>query len=580
MSDAIEFENSGLETAGESLSGQSTSQERQVIALIVTLIRTLEKAKKIVRTYPSNNQTYKNAILDTHGKFSEYFALSCEEELVLQIEHNAILYKSTKVYSNDDLTDNLALFFFKDGVQTLIFEKNISTVELESFIKILGTDYTDDDTDVIGLLWERDFENIKYVTVEDLSFEDTNYEQKVFQAVNNNSDILRAYEEALNQPEHKEIQLATPSEDDVQLLLDEAQEAFNKKKEKLAEILFYTLMDATDPEEIQTIAEATMNLTIDFLNHKVLNGFLKMSSMIAELRLRSDMSTAVNLKLGWLHSFCISGETISRLGDIIDSEDIIDESILSKYVDCLDANSLRPFMALLDRLKTIRGRKRVVAILSKVGKKDVALIVEGLRDPRWYFVRNILCVLGQMNDQATGKNIVPMLRHSNARVRVEAIRALETLSLAEDTNLFHALHEIIKCLDDEDLMVRLSTLKTVSNLLMSHGSTHEDVRATVISKATTGDFLKLGMPEKKAYCDLLSRWNEAKVNEFMMRLLKKRFFLNRIGHIDNKIVAAYYFGLTGNKEVVQVLRQLKDSPHMLLRNEVEAALRKIESENV
>ena len=580
MSDTIEFENSGSETAGERLAGQSSSQERQVIAFVVTLIRALEKAKKIVRTYPSNNQTYKNAILDTHGKFSQYFALSCEEELVLQIEHNSILYKSTKVYSNDALTDNLALFFFKDGVQTLIFEKNISTVELESFIKILGTDYIDDDTDVIGLLWERDFENIKYITVEDLSFEDAKYEQSVFQALNNDSDILRAYEEALNQPEHKETQLATLSEDDLQLLLDEAEEDFNKKKEKLAEILFYTLLDAMDSEEIETIAESIMNLIMDFLNHKDLNRFLKMSSMIAELRLRSDISTVVKLKLGWLHSFCISRETISRLGDLIDSEDIIDESILRKYVECLDETSLRPFMALLDRLKTIRGRKRVVAILSKVGKKEVALIVEGLRDPRWYFVRNILCVLGQMNDQATAKNIVPMLRHSNARVRLEAIRDLETLSFAEDTSLSNALHEIIKCLDDEDLMVRLSTLKTISNLLMSGRINREDVRATLISRAMTGDFLKLGMPEKKAYCDLLSRWNEVKVNEFMMRLLRRRFFLNRFGHIDNKIVAAYYFGLTGNKEVIQVLRELKDSSHIPLRNEVDAALRKIEGESI
>lgn len=95
-----------------------------------------------------------------------------------------------------------------------------------------------------------------------------------------------------------------------------------------------------------------------------------------------------------------------------------------------------------------RARRRVlIDVLSQVAVNDRAAIVSRLSDDRWYVVRNLLTILRQSGPVVGDPGYLQTLRHTDSRVRVEAIRALAGGGDA-------ALPHLASALDDGDEKVR------------------------------------------------------------------------------------------------------------------------------
>lgn len=116
------------------------------------ILQNIIKAKKAFRMYPANNPIYIKTLDEAHTKLKNFF--SYKDTYVLHIKHNSILYDTAEIYHNPEKEDNLALFFFKDGVRELSFNRGLSQEELEEFLKILALDFDRDvfDDDIVTLL--------------------------------------------------------------------------------------------------------------------------------------------------------------------------------------------------------------------------------------------------------------------------------------------------------------------------------------------------------------------------------------------------------------------------------------------
>src|SRR4030065_2154646 len=79
------------------------------------VIQGILKAKKILKMYPPNNPIYIKTADDIYNKFKKFLELN--NELPLKISQNEILFHDSEVYYNPEKDDNLALFFFKDGIR-------------------------------------------------------------------------------------------------------------------------------------------------------------------------------------------------------------------------------------------------------------------------------------------------------------------------------------------------------------------------------------------------------------------------------------------------------------------------------
>ena len=91
---------------------------------------------------------------------------------------------------------------------------------------------------------------------------------------------------------------------------------------------------------------------------------------------------------------------------------------------------------LLDRLlmeSEANRRRAMISLVVRIGLPAVPAMMEKLTDPRWYFVRNLCFILGEIGSRRTAPGLVNALSHTDSRVKKEAILALGKLKAPEST---------------------------------------------------------------------------------------------------------------------------------------------------
>ena len=112
----------------------------------------------------------------------------------------------------------------------------------------------------------------------------------------------------------------------------------------------------------------------------------------------------------------------------------------SEYLSCqgfirsLSAYAIDPLLEVLAEEQDMAARKALVDLLRDIAPADIVLLGGHIADQRWYFVRNVVSILGHTRRSEAVPFLARTLRHSDARVRRETIRALSALNdrLAEE----------------------------------------------------------------------------------------------------------------------------------------------------
>jgi len=130
----------------------------------------------------------------------------------------------------------------------------------------------------------------------------------------------------------------------------------------------------------------------------------------------------------------------------------------------LGGHAIGPLLEVLADEPDMGARKALVDLVADIAPGHVQRLGEKVTDPRWYFVRNVVGILGGTRGSDTLPYLGRTLRHPDARVRRETIRALSNVQdrLSEEM--------LIAALSDEDAQnVRLSAryLGTIG----AHGAT-------------------------------------------------------------------------------------------------------------
>ena len=145
----------------------SDNEVRQIRELLQALIKT----KRAFEMYPANNPILLKFQEDLARRFDSFFEEN--DRLTLIIRQYEIFYKGQQVYHNAEKEDNLALFFYKDGLRELTFTAGFEGDEISDFLDVIRTrqetasQHFDDDT--VTLLWEKDFVHLKYYVVEEFA---------------------------------------------------------------------------------------------------------------------------------------------------------------------------------------------------------------------------------------------------------------------------------------------------------------------------------------------------------------------------------------------------------------------------
>ncbi len=534
------------------------------------ILQNLLKAKKTFRMYPQNNPVYIKTLDDTYNRFKTFFTY--KDSLSLKINQNSILYDSEQIYFNPEKEDNFALFFFKDGLRELTFKNGLLREELEEFLRIIALDFDREviDDDVVTLLWERDFKNIQYVVDEaflvDIDEEDYSIiaEKKVKEKGTQIDDLMRAYIEGFKEEEVKGISIVPLTEKDLQFLVKELEKDSADKTEKLATILFELIYQAENKSDIEDIFVFLKDIIIFLMKHgdflTTLNILKKAREIMNDPLLDEDRKKYLNM----LFLYVGTEEALSLFAEILESGIEIEAKTLEEFIEFLDKNAIPPLIKFLGELKTIRARKSLIEALIILGKKDITALSKGLEDSRWYVVRNIIYVLRKIADKRAIEYLLKTVKHSDIRVRKEVIKSLGELG-------GHSVIQTLKeALTDADMHVRIAAAKALGNV----GS--DAAKKIMLEEVSHKNFKEKDFEEKKEFFEVLSRWKDQEVFDFLIKILKKKTFFGRMKNDENRACAAFGLGLLGNRDAIPILYKIKDSKNKLLKEFSNAAIKRLE----
>lgn len=535
------------------------------------LLQTLIKAKKNIRMYPENNPVYIKTLDDSFERFQRYLAY--RDYFKLQIRQNSIFCEGEEIYHNPEKEDNVALFFFKDGLREISFQKGLTRDELEEFLKIIAMEFSREeiDDDVVTLLWERDFKNIQYVVDEaylvDID-EEEDYgaiaEQHAKEHVTETNELMRAYTEAFSEDDSEKISVAPLSDQDLHMLLRELEKDASGKLQKLINILFELIYLS----EKQSDVEETFQFIRDAVQFCMRHGDLALVSEI--MRRTLAIMEEPSLKEGgrdyfrMLSEYLGQKEIVGHLAELLDSSIEMDPRVYGEFIGFLDKNAIPPLIYYLGELKTVRARRHVIEALIILGSKDIQLIAKGLDDQRWYLVRNIIYILRKIRDKRSTEYLLRTVRHSDIRVKKEGIKALGELGGRE------VIQTLRECLDDADPEVRVIAAK-------AFGSIGTDVaKKILLEKISNKTFKDKEFDEKKAFYEVLSRWKDQAIFDFLLTTLKKKTLFGRAKNDEIRACAAFCLGLLGRKDALPALESARNSGNTLLKDFAQSAIRRLE----
>lgn len=96
-------------------------------------------------------------------------------------------------------------------------------------------------------------------------------------------------------------------------------------------------------------------------------------------------------------------------------------------INTLGGLAISPLMEVLADEPDMAARKALIDMISAMAPDYIAVLGDHTSDRRWYFVRNIVSILGSTRSAAALPHLHRTLRHSDARVRRETIRALASI---------------------------------------------------------------------------------------------------------------------------------------------------------
>lgn len=130
-------------------------------------------------------------------------------------------------------------------------------------------------------------------------------------------------------------------------------------------------------------------------------------------------------------------------------------SSISEMITLLSPGFIQPLLEIIAVEQNRAARLLFLNGLRRIGKEEnvADLAVQSLNDKRWYVVRNMLLLLGQLGAKDKLSQIRSYLNHNHHRVRQEA---LKTCLLLKDTSALTQLYQSLISKDRQEILHAIS----------------------------------------------------------------------------------------------------------------------------
>lgn len=445
----------GQDIHTESADSGPTEDEMQAVQQVIT---SLQLARKNYSLYPEDHVNCHRALERFWLHLDKY--LRVHGNLRLELAKNKLTFQGEVILSEPPEEGNLPFTLFRDGIQWLEFQGGIDSSEVEQFLRILN-EYrilTDEpEGDLVTAFWEARFQHIKYNVADffwggepDVDF--TTSPKPAVDATTSpepadvDSALLDEDEEKVSKsecfPPIEPAKLKMTPEEEAEL---QEMVRFEEKRNPMTgylNILLDTLLENREKENFVAILESLEEEFHDSLARKDFDITLKILKSLHQVHKTCAADTTWALPI--IDNFFLTASSSKSLRPLqvawtdMETEQIIK---IKQILLLLQPEAIHTLGDILLETSSLRLQKMLMEAILSLASRDLQPLETMLGRPEDELVQKLVYVIGRLDGERSTQILGTMIRHSSARVRHEAAKALLSREAASMEKLFHLIED-------------------------------------------------------------------------------------------------------------------------------------------
>jgi hypothetical protein len=545
-------------------------------AAVEELMQALSKAQRAHQLYLPNNPVYQKAIENLRAAFKPIW--EAQDELVLDVFEGELHWEGNVVYTQTSRSESFSWVFFKDGVRTLTLMSGVEQDEILGLMDVVHRARTlqpEDSDDLLTLLWEKDFQRIRYV-FQDLASSEVGGMQlpssdEVAASASAPRYVSNVIEEeappqpaGVVRPEDFDSTLYFLDEHEIEHLREEVNREY---AQDLRRNVLAVLFDVLELQPYPTVRAELISILESFLPYLLGAGdFLAVAYVLREVRAilqrARELLPEQRKSLEDLPARLSQPEALSQLLQSLDeaaSHPSAEE--LGELFGELRPEALPTLLAWLPRVSNQRLRVVLEEALQRLASAHVPDLVGAIAGADAPVALEAIKLAGRLKLQEAVPAMAQALGHEETAIRVAAVQALSDIATPA------ALQGLERALDDADRDVRLTAVRVL--MQQRHQGALAKVTAAVEGKSARAADLTEKMAFFEAYGSLVGERGVPALDA----MLNSGGFLKRKEEPETRACAALALGRIGTPSAREALERATGAKEALIRNAVSRALR-------
>jgi HEAT repeat protein len=542
------------------------------IVYVTDLLKAFVKAVRAHQLYLPNNPMHARSLQTVREAFATLWKHT--DELELHVVETQLMWEGRVVLDEHERTaDNVAWLFYKDGIRELKMLKGFEEEELGLLFDILQRvrKATDDDDDLLTLMWEREFATLQYRYV-DLtaeggpgveSMERAEQKEKILSPAQAEAG-LQATNSSIAKLDDFDATLYFLDDREVEYLQNEIKREFSTD---LRPAVIASLLDIFETHKDPTVREEICGL---------LDYFLLILLSTAQYRNAAYLLREAGVTAGRAPELLeAQKQRLTQMGELMS-----DPKPLGQLLQALEESPLRAPQMELDELFGILQPRALETILSWIGRSSnpqLKMLLE-LAATRLSSMHSaeLIRLIGSDDEAVVMEAIkraaalksaaaVPalgkMLSVGEPEMRVAAVLALTEIGSPG------AMQMLERAVADEDREVRISAVRAL-------GARNARASLPRIEAAIKGRELRdSNLTEKMAFFEAYGVLSGDGGIALLDGLLNSKGFMGKRDDSEIRACAAMALGKIGSQKAMEALNKASAEKDVIVRNAVSRAIR-------
>ncbi|MFB0566709.1 MAG: HEAT repeat domain-containing protein [Candidatus Aminicenantaceae bacterium] len=544
------------------------------------IIQGLSKTFSLLKVYPPDNPSVKVSIEVFCERITEF--LGEYDVLKIGIDEFSFAFRGEPCFMDNQRRKSLPFLFFKDGMREIAFYKGLSREEIQDFLKVVkeASNIPPEDSDIVALLWEKEFPHIQYVSLNEFLDSDIGFGKEELgleiDKLKLTSDSIKLTQEDLVEiqkikTEHPASQASLsdiPSikESDIpeiQSMISASRERSHLKE--LMVLLFEMLCLEKRDEQFSSVLNVLEKCHYEMVNNKDFSNASILLKRLLDLKVILSAKSDEKAKL--IERILIKTKdesSIAKLKDIFCDGKIKDYESFFQYLELLIPETILLIGDIWEKVEEHGLCRRTLSFLEKSGPNQVGTLIKIARAERVSLTKEIISIIGKTGDKKAVPYLLDLARFQDRAISIEIISALKKID--SDT----AKKAILKFLFEDDEKVRITAAE---NLEYFEDKSCLDTIFEIVKKK---DFKKKSKLEKEAFLNFLAKSRNDNVHIFFGSLLKKSNILFKKRQNETRLCVVSALESAATPEAVAILKEGTHLRSKSIRQECHIALRKLE----